>query len=67
MGGDALFAQEGVDAVVGVFGREGAAETHGWFGWFGWLGIGWGKVLYRFCMVVVVVMIFVGSWLTVHS
>ena len=27
--GDALFAEEGVDAVVGVLCGEGAAETHG--------------------------------------
>ena len=27
--GDTLFVEEGVDAVVGVLGGEGAAETHG--------------------------------------
>ncbi len=29
MVGDTLFVEEGIDAVAGVLGGEGAAETHG--------------------------------------
>ena len=34
----ALFADEGVDAVVGVVGWEGAAEAHGLCFGVGWFG-----------------------------